>query len=74
MSVSEVVILRKLIADGDGTSEDKRICQLIQLIQLLGKPNEQGRDDANKRFLFPDLFSCLYFFGILVFQAKYWPF
>lgn len=34
-SLSEEAILRKLIADGDGSSEDKRIIQLFSLIQKL---------------------------------------
>jgi len=40
--VSEETIIRKLIADGDGTSEDRRICQLFQLIGLLEKSSDKG--------------------------------
>ena len=35
-SISEEAILRKLVADGDGTSEDNRIVNLFQLIGALG--------------------------------------
>jgi hypothetical protein len=48
--MSEEAILRKLVADGDGTGDDRRICQLFQLVHMLGKSNVD-----TKRFGFTSL-------------------
>jgi hypothetical protein len=37
--MADEAILRKLVADGDGTGDDRRIVQLFQLIHMLGKSN-----------------------------------
>ncbi|KAL7069756.1 hypothetical protein ACQ4LE_011148 [Meloidogyne hapla] len=38
--MTEEAIIRKLVADGDGTGDDRRILHLFQLINGLGKSND----------------------------------
>ncbi|CAK5086312.1 unnamed protein product [Meloidogyne enterolobii] len=38
--MTEEAIIRKLVADGDGTSDDRRILHLFQLINSLGKSSD----------------------------------
>ena len=38
--MTEESIIRKLVADGDGTGDDRRILHLFQLLYSLGKSND----------------------------------
>lgn len=51
--MNDETVIRKLIADGDGTSEDKRIVQLIALIKALSL----SEDKDKQSFVF-----CFYYY------------
>uniref|UniRef100_A0A914H184 THO complex subunit 7 n=1 Tax=Globodera rostochiensis TaxID=31243 RepID=A0A914H184_GLORO len=46
--MAEEAIIRKLIADGDGTGDDRRIVQLFQLITMLNKANSDTKSITHK--------------------------
>ncbi|KAH7704499.1 hypothetical protein AAVH_28320, partial [Aphelenchoides avenae] len=41
MGDSEEAIVRKLVADGDGTGDDKRILQLFALVHAMANPADR---------------------------------
>lgn len=41
--MNDEIVIRKLIADGDGTSEDKRIVQVISLLKSLYSSEEKDK-------------------------------
>ncbi|KAL3097971.1 hypothetical protein niasHT_027516 [Heterodera trifolii] len=46
--MAEEAIIRKLVADGDGTGDDRRIVQLFQLIIMLSKSNADTKSITHK--------------------------
>lgn len=45
--MNDETVIRKLVADGDGTSEDKRIVQVITLLKSLCLPDEKDKKMFN---------------------------